>query len=65
MIWKIEIIIQFNKLPTRSLYAKGVYETKQNINFYLRNEKVQAYSILMILELFLNTQIIPITFTKN
>ena len=65
MIWKNEIIIQFNKLPTRYLYVKGVYETKQNINFYLRTEKVQAYSILMILEILLNTQIIWVIFTKN
>ena len=38
---------------------------KQNIDFYLINEKVQAQSIIMILELLLNTQIIWIIFIKK
>ena len=37
---------------------------KQNINFLLRKEKVQDSSILMILRLLLNTQMIGKMFIK-
>ena len=38
---------------------------KQNIDFYLINEKVQAQSIIIILEFLLNTQMIWIIFIKT
>ena len=38
---------------------------KQNINFWLIEEKVQDYIILMILKLFLNTQMIWVMFIKT
>ena len=37
---------------------------KQNINFWLINNKIQAKSILMILKLFLNTELIWMIFIK-
>ena len=48
----------------KSIYMVKIL-MKQNIDFYLINEKVQAQSIIMILELLLNTQIIWIIFIKK
>ena len=56
------LIIQQPDIDEKYLYATDFYEAKYL--FLLINEKVQAYSILMIVKLLLNTLMIWIIFVK-
>ena len=57
------LINQQSDIDKIYLYAKGLYEAS-SIKFSLINEKVQVLRILMILKLFLNTQMIWMIFIK-